>query len=52
MKGEGGAQRGCREEGVGEAGVQRGRRGGIERDAGQQDHLRGRSGLRRQHIPS
>ena len=50
--GKGGAQRGCREEGVGEVGVQRGRRGGIERDAGQQDHLRGRSGLRRQHIPS
>ena len=50
--GKRGAERGCWEEGVGEAGVQRRTMGCIERGAGQQNHLRGRSGLRRQHIPS
>ena len=38
--------------GVGEAGVQRGMRGGTERGAGQPGHPRGRSDLRRQHSPS
>ena len=49
VRGEGGAQRGWWEEGVGKAG---GQRGSMERDAGQQDYLRGSSGLRRQHTPS
>ena len=50
--GKRGTQRDAERKGWGEAGVQRGMRGSTERGADQQDHLRGRSGLRRQHFAS